>query len=114
MSVHTDDAVVSMASVLSSVAEVLNGDERSERSERVEGGVSVPVPRWPYSFAVSSKNSCVNESPDSSFMFGLRSLVCLNLFLRAGVCRGRWRARLGVFERGAFWGAREGIRGWIP
>ena len=82
MSVHTDDAGVSVAAVISSVAEVL---DRDERSERVEEGVDVPVLRWPYSFAVSSRNSYVDWNPDSSFISESRSLVFLDLFLRAGV-----------------------------
>ncbi len=57
MSVHTDDAGVSAASVISSVVEVFDGEERSEL---IEGGCDVPVPRWPHSFVVSSTNSYVN------------------------------------------------------
>ena len=62
MSVHTEDAGVSVASVFSSVAEVFDGDERSEL---IEGGVDVPVSCWPYSFVVSSTNSYA-----SSLTFG--------------------------------------------
>jgi hypothetical protein len=53
MSVHTDDAGVSVASGISSVAEVFDGDKRSELTE---GVVDVPVPRWPHGFVVSSTN----------------------------------------------------------
>ena len=57
MSVHTDDAGVSAASLLSSAVMMLDGDERREL---IEGGVNVPVPCWPYSFSVSSTKSYVN------------------------------------------------------
>jgi hypothetical protein len=53
MSVHTNDAGVSVASVISSVAEVVDGDNRSELTE---GVVDVPLPYWPHSFVVSSTN----------------------------------------------------------
>lgn len=86
MSVYTDDAGVSVASVISSVAEVLDKDEYSER---VEGGVDVPVPRWLYSFAVLSRNLYIDWSPDSSFILELRSLIFLDLFIRAGIAPPR-------------------------
>ena len=53
MSVYTDDAGVSAASLLSSVVVML---DRDERSKLIEGGVDIPVPCWPYSFVVSSTN----------------------------------------------------------
>ena len=52
---HTGDAGVSVASVISSVAEVFDGDKRSE----VIGEVDLPVQCWPHSSIVSSTNSCV-------------------------------------------------------
>jgi hypothetical protein len=67
MSVHTDDAGVSVASVISSVAEVFDGDERSEL---IEGGVDVSEPCWPHSFVVSSTNSHMNWVHVSSFTSG--------------------------------------------
>ena len=82
MSVHTDDAGVSVASVISSVAAVFNGDDHPEL---IEGGVDVPVPCWPHSFVVSSTNSYVNWDHGSSFMSRSWSLVCLDLVLRAGM-----------------------------
>jgi len=61
---HTDDAGVSATPVLSSVAEVVDGDECSEL---IEGGVDVPAYYWPYSFVVSSTNLYVNWGHVSSF-----------------------------------------------
>jgi len=68
----------SVAFEVSSVAEVFAGDERSEL---IEGGVVVPVPRWPYSFFVSSTNSYISWGNMSSFTSGSCSLACLDLFL---------------------------------
>ena len=53
MSVHTEDAGVSVVSVISSIAEVF---DRDERSELIEGSVDIPVPYWLHSFVVSSTN----------------------------------------------------------
>jgi len=61
---YTDDAGVSTAPVLSSVAEVFDGDECSEL---IEGGVDVPAYYWLYSFVVSSTNLYVNWAHVSSF-----------------------------------------------
>lgn len=63
-SVHTDDAGVSVASVVSSVVAVFDGDEHSEL---IEGGVDVPAYFWPHSLVVSSTNSYVNWGHVSSF-----------------------------------------------
>ena len=67
MSVHTDDAGVSVASVISSVPEVFDGDERSEL---IEGVIDVPVPYWPHSFVVSSTNLYIDWGHESSFTSG--------------------------------------------
>ena len=64
MSVQTYDAGVSVTSVISSVVEVFDGDERSEL---IEGGVDVPVACCPHSFVVSSTNSYGNWGQESSF-----------------------------------------------
>ncbi len=64
MSVHTDDAGVSVASVISSVTEVFNGDERSEL---IKWGVDVPGPCLPPSFVVSFTNAYVKWGHVSSF-----------------------------------------------
>ena len=81
MSVHTDDAGVSVGSVISSMVEVFDGDERSKL---IEGGVDVPAPCWPHSFVVSSTNSYIDWGHISSFTSGSWSLVFLGLFLRVG------------------------------
>jgi hypothetical protein len=67
MLVHTDDAGVFVVSVISSVAEVSDGDERCEL---IEGGVDTPVPCWPHSFVVLSMNSYVNWGHISTFTSG--------------------------------------------
>jgi hypothetical protein len=67
MSVHTDVAGVSVASVTSSVTEVFNVNIRSEL---IEGGVDVPVPGRSHSFVVSSTNSYVNWGYISTFTSG--------------------------------------------
>ena len=64
MSVQTDDAGVSVTSVISSVVEVFDGDERSEL---IEGGVDVPEACCPHSFVISSTNSYENWGQKSSF-----------------------------------------------
>lgn len=67
MSVHTDDAGVSVVSVISSMVEVSDGDERCEL---IKGGIGVPRSCWPHSFAVSSTNAYENWGHVSSFTSG--------------------------------------------
>jgi len=69
----------SVAFEVSSVAEVFAAGD--ERSELIEGGVVVPVPRWPYSFFVSSMKSSISWGNMSGFTSGSCSLACLDLFL---------------------------------
>ena len=80
-SVHTDDAGVSAAPMLSSVA-VFDGDEPCELIDR---GVDVPGLRRLHSVVVSSTNSYVNWGHVSTFTSGSWSLLILALFLRAGI-----------------------------
>ena len=82
MSVHTDDASVSVASVISSMAEVLHGDERSKL---IKGVVDVPMQCWPYSFVVSSTNSYVDQGHKPSLTSRSWSLVFLDLFLQTSM-----------------------------
>lgn len=79
---HTDDAGVSAAPVLSSVTEVF---DRDKCSELIEGVVDIPAYYWPHSFVVSSINSYVNWGHISTFTSVSRSLLILDLFLRAGI-----------------------------
>ena len=80
-SVHTDDAGVSAAPMLSSVA-VFDGDEPCEL---IEGGVDVLGLRRLHNVVVSSTNSYVNWGHVLTFTSRSRSLLILTLFLRAGI-----------------------------
>jgi len=55
--------------------------DEDEHFELIEGGIGVPKSCWPHSFAVSCMKTYVNWGHMSSFMSGLLSLVCLDLFL---------------------------------
>ncbi len=82
MSVHTDDAGVSVTSVITFVAEMFNEDERFEL---IKWEVDVSGPCLSQSFLVSFTNAYVNWGHVSSFTSWSWSLICLNLFFRAGM-----------------------------
>ena len=64
MSVQTDDAGVSVTSVISPVVEVFDEDKWSEL---IKEGVDVPVAFCPHSFVISCTNSYGNWGQESRF-----------------------------------------------
>ena len=67
MSLHTEDAGVSVARAISSAAGLFDGDERSEL---VEGAVDAPALCWRNTLVVSSTNSIVSSGHVSNFTLG--------------------------------------------